>query len=258
MGKVHPTALIHPEAKLHESVEVGPYAVIGPKVRIGAGTRIGSHAVIEGRTELGERNRVFQFASVGAVPQDLKYAGEDTELIIGDDNQIREFTTLHIGTNGGGGITRIGNKNLFMAYSHVAHDCRLGDSCVLANSAALAGHVEVGNYVAFGGLSAVHQFTRIGDHAFIAGGAMVAMDVPPYCTAQGDRAELVGLNTVGLARHGFTDDQITRVKDAYKVLFRSKLGLNEAIAKLKAEYGGHAEIDVFLDFVVQSKRGLTR
>jgi UDP-N-acetylglucosamine acyltransferase len=258
MGKVHPTALIHPEAKLHESVEVGPYAVIGPKVRIGAGTRIGSHAVIEGRTELGERNRIFQFASVGAVPQDLKYAGEDTQLIIGDDNQIREFTTLHIGTNGGGGITRIGNKNLFMAYSHVAHDCRLGDSCVLANSAALAGHVEVGSYVAFGGLSAVHQFTRIGDHAFIAGGAMVAMDVPPYCTAQGDRAELVGLNTVGLARHGFTDDQIARVKDAYKVLFRSKLGLNEAIAKLKAEYGGHAEIDVFLDFVVQSKRGLTR
>jgi len=258
MGKVHPTALIHPEAKLHESVEVGPYAVIGPKVRIGAGTRIGSHAVIEGRTELGERNRVFQFASVGAVPQDLKYAGEDTQLIIGDDNQIREFTTLHIGTNGGGGITRIGNKNLFMAYSHVAHDCRLGDSCVLANSAALAGHVEVGNHVAFGGLSAVHQFTRIGDHAFIAGGAMVAMDVPPYCTAQGDRAELVGLNTVGLARHGFSDDQIARVKDAYKVLFRSKLGLNEAIAKLKAEYGGHAEIDVFLDFVVQSKRGLTR
>jgi len=258
MGKVHPTALIHPEAKLHESVEVGPYAVIGPKVRIGAGTRIGSHAVIEGRTELGERNRVFQFASVGAVPQDLKYAGEDTELIIGDDNQIREFTTLHIGTNGGGGLTRIGNKNLFMAYSHVAHDCRLGDSCVLANSAALAGHVEVGNHVAFGGLSAVHQFTRIGDHAFIAGGAMVAMDVPPYCTAQGDRAELVGLNTVGLARHGFSDDQIARVKDAYKVLFRSKLGLNEAIAKLKAEYGGHAEIDVFLDFVVQSKRGLTR
>ena len=258
MGKVHPTALIHPEAKLHESVEVGPYAVIGPKVRIGAGTRVGSHAVIEGRTELGERNRVFQFASVGAVPQDLKYAGEDTQLIIGDDNQIREFTTLHIGTNGGGGITRIGNKNLFMAYSHVAHDCRLGDSCVLANSAALAGHVEVGNHVAFGGLSAVHQFTRIGDHAFIAGGAMVAMDVPPYCTAQGDRAELVGLNTVGLARHGFSDDQIARVKDAYKVLFRSKLGLNEAIAKLKAEYGGHAEIDVFLDFVVQSKRGLTR
>ena len=258
MGKVHPTALIHPEAKLHESVEVGPYAVIGPKVRIGAGTRVGSHAVIEGRTELGERNRVFQFASVGAVPQDLKYAGEDTELIIGDDNQIREFTTLHIGTNGGGGITRIGNKNLFMAYSHVAHDCRLGNSCVLANSAALAGHVEVGSHVAFGGLSAVHQFTRIGDHAFIAGGAMVAMDVPPYCTAQGDRAELVGLNTVGLARHGFTDDQINRVKDAYKVLFRSKLGLNEAIAKLKAEYGGHTEIDVFLDFVVQSKRGLTR
>lgn len=258
MAKVHPTAVVHPEARLHDSVDVGPFAVIGPKVTLGADTVVGPHAVIEGRTTIGERNRIFQFASVGAVPQDLKYAGEDTELVIGDGNQIREFTTLNIGTAGGGGMTKIGNQNLFMAYSHVAHDCRVGSGCVIANSAALAGHVVLEDHVILGGLSAVHQFTRVGRHAFIAGGAMVAMDVPPYCTAQGDRAELAGLNTVGLARHGYTDDQIRRIKDAYKILFRSKLGLNEAISKLKAEYGGHPEIEVLLEFVSGSERGLTR
>ena len=254
----HATAIIHPEAQLDPTVEVGPYAVIGPKVRIGPGTRVGPHAVIEGDTTIGAKNRIFQFASVGAEPQDLKYAGEATKLVIGDENLIREFTTLHIGTSGGGGTTRIGNKNLFMAYSHVAHDCRIGNGCVLANSVALAGHVDLGDNVIMGGLSAVHQFTRIGKHAFIAGGSMVAMDVPPYCSAQGDRAELVGLNTVGLSRHGFSEEQINRIKDAYKILFRSKLGLNEAIAKLEAEHAGHAEIEALLDFVEDSKRGLTR
>src|SRR3954469_25408279 len=171
-GRVHPTAIIHPEAKLDPTVEVGPYAVIGPKVKLGEGTTVGPHAVIVGDTRIGKRNKVFQFASVGAEPQDLKYAGEDTQLVIGDDNLIREFTTLHKGTAGGGGVTRIGNKNLFMAYSHVAHDCSIGSGCVLANSAALAGHVEVADHVICGGLAAVHQFTRIGQHAFIAGGAM--------------------------------------------------------------------------------------
>ncbi|MGQ0504766.1 MAG: acyl-ACP--UDP-N-acetylglucosamine O-acyltransferase [Myxococcaceae bacterium] len=258
MSNIHPTAIVHPEAKLHTSVEIGPYAVIGPRVRIGGDCKVGPHAVIEGDTVIGERNRIFQFASVGAIPQDLKYAGEDTQLRIGDDNQIREFTTIHIGTAGGDGVTRIGNKNLFMAYSHVAHDCVIGSGCVFANSAALAGHVEIGDHVICGGLSAIHQFTRIGMHAFIAGGAMVAMDVPPYCTAQGDRAELVGLNTVGLTRAGYEEEQLTRIKDAYKILFRSKLGLNEAISKLKAEHGGHSEIDVLLQFVTSSKRGITR
>jgi UDP-N-acetylglucosamine acyltransferase len=258
MAQVHPTAVIHPDARLHETVEVGPYAVIGPKVTIGAGTRVGPHAVIEGRTTLGERNQVFQFASVGAAPQDLKYAGEDTQLVIGDENIIREFATLHIGTVGGGGVTRIGHRNLFMNYSHVAHDVVVGNGCILANSVALAGHVEIGDHVILGGLSAVHQFTRLGKHAFVAGGAMVAMDVPPYCTAQGDRAELVGLNTVGLARHGFTEEQQGRIKEAYKILFRSKLPLAEALAKLKAELGGHSEIDHLVDFVSSSKRGLTR
>jgi len=258
MAQVHPTAVVHPGARLHETVEVGPYSVIGEKVTIGAGTRVAPHVVIEGRTTIGERNRIFQFASVGGAPQDLKYAGEDTQLIIGDGNTIRESVTMNIGTVGGGGVTRVGNNNLFMAYSHVAHDCVVGNGCVIANGVALAGHVQLEDSVILGGLSAVHQFTRLGKHAFIAGGSMVVMDVPPYCTAQGDRAELAGLNVVGLQRHGFTEEQIGRIKEAYKILFRSKLQLAEAMDRLKAEMGGQSEIDYLVDFVNQSKRGLTR
>jgi UDP-N-acetylglucosamine acyltransferase len=258
MAQVHPTAVVHPGARLHETVEVGPYSIIGEKVTIGAGTRVGPHVVIEGRTTIGERNRIFQFASVGGAPQDLKYAGEDTQLIIGDGNTIRESVTLNIGTVGGGGVTRVGNNNLFMAYSHVAHDCAVGNGCIVANSVALAGHVQLEDSVILGGLSAVHQFTRLGKHAFIAGGSMVVMDVPPYCTAQGDRAELAGLNVVGLQRHGFSEEQIGRIKEAYKILFRSKLGMAEAVARLKAELGGNPEVDHLIEFVSQSKRGLTR
>ncbi|WP_309897558.1 acyl-ACP--UDP-N-acetylglucosamine O-acyltransferase [Archangium sp.] len=258
MAQVHPTAVVHPGARLHETVEVGPYSVIGEKVTIGAGTRVAPHVVIEGRTTIGERNRIFQFASVGGAPQDLKYAGEDTQLIIGDGNTLRESVTMNIGTVGGGGVTRVGNNNLFMAYSHVAHDCVVGNGCVIANGVALAGHVQLEDSVILGGLSAVHQFTRLGKHAFIAGGSMVVMDVPPYCTAQGDRAELAGLNVVGLQRHGFTEEQIGRIKEAYKILFRSKLQLAEAMDRLKAEMGGQSEIDYLVDFVSQSKRGLTR
>jgi len=258
MAQVHPTAVVHPGARLHETVEVGPYSVIGEKVTIGAGTRVAPHVVIEGRTTIGERNRIFQFASVGGAPQDLKYAGEDTQLLIGDGNTIRESVTMNIGTVGGGGVTRVGNNNLFMAYSHVAHDCVVGNGCVIANGVALAGHVQLEDSVILGGLSAVHQFTRLGKHAFIAGGSMVVMDVPPYCTAQGDRAELAGLNVVGLQRHGFSEEQIGRIKEAYKILFRSKLQLAEAMDRLKAEMGGQSEIDYLVDFVSQSKRGLTR
>ena len=258
MAQVHPTAVVHPGARLHETVEVGPYSVIGEKVTIGAGTRVAPHVVIEGRTTIGERNRIFQFASVGGAPQDLKYAGEDTQLIIGDGNTLRESVTMNIGTVGGGGVTRVGNNNLFMAYSHVAHDCAVGNGCIIANGVALAGHVQLEDSVILGGLSAVHQFTRLGKHAFIAGGSMVVMDVPPYCTAQGDRAELAGLNVVGLQRHGFSEEQIGRIKEAYKILFRSKLQLAEAMDRLKAEMGGQSEIDYLVDFVGQSKRGLTR
>lgn len=257
-GSIHPTALIAAGAQLHPSVEVGPYAVIGADVRIGAGSTVGPHAVLQGSTTLGEGNRVFQFASVGAIPQDLKYAGEPTALVIGDGNQIREFSTLHIGTAGGGGVTRIGNQNLFMAYSHVAHDSQVGSRCVFANGATLAGHVEIGDFVTLGGLSAVHQHTRIGAHAFIAGGSMVVMDVPPFCVAQGDRAELAGLNLIGLQRHGFDEDQLARIKDAYRILFRSKLPLEEAVSQLRVEFGGHPEVERLLTFVTTSKRGLTR
>jgi len=255
---VHPTAIVAPGAKLHATVEVGPYAVIGPQVSIGAGTTVGPHAVIEGRTRLGERNKVFQFASVGAQPQDLKYAGEDSALEIGNENLIREFTTLHKGTTGGGGVTRIGNGNLFMAYAHVAHDCQVGNGCVFANAATLGGHVEIGDHVILGGLAAVHQFTRVGQHAFIAGGSMVVMDVPPFCTAQGDRAELAGINGIGLARHGFTEEQIGRVKEAYRILLRSKLPLEEAVERLRTELGDQSEIQTLLGFVTTSQRGLTR
>jgi UDP-N-acetylglucosamine acyltransferase len=257
-GPIHATAIVAKGAQLHPSVVVGPFAVIGPEVRIGAGSTVGPHAVLEGRTTLGEKNRVFQFASVGAIPQDLKYAGEPTALEMGDGNQIREFSTLHIGTAGGGGVTRIGNNNLFMAYSHVAHDSQVGNRCVFANGATLAGHVEIGDFVTLGGLSAVHQYTRIGHHAFVAGGAMVVMDVPPFCVAQGDRAELAGLNVVGLQRQGFTEEQLGRIKDAYRILFRSKLPLEEAVSRLRVEFGGQSEIDRLLDFVTSSKRGLTR
>ena len=255
---IHPTAVVDRHAELDSTVQVAPYAVIGAKVKIGPRTRVGPHAVIEGDTTIGADNVVFQFASVGAIPQDLKYAGEATRLVIGDANQIREFTTVHIGTAAGGGVTRLGNRCLLMANSHVAHDVQLGDGCILANSTALAGHVVVEDHVIFGGLSAVHQFTRIGRLAFVSGGAMVTQDVPPYVTVQGDRAEVVGLNTVGLTRARLDEHAIARVKGAYKIVFRSKMGLREAVAHVKAEYGGHAEIDHFVAFLEGSQRGIAR
>ena len=255
---IHPTAIVDRGAELDSSVEVGPYAVIGPKVRIGARTRVGAHAVIEGDTTIGEGNQIFQFAALGAIPQDLKYAGEPTKLVIGDHNQLREFCTVHIGTAQGGGVTRIHDKCLLMANSHVAHDVDLGSGCILANSSALAGHVKVEDRVIFGGLSAVHQFTRIGRLAFVSGGAMVTQDVPPYVTVQGDRAVEAGINTVGLTRAGFSPDALARVKSAYKILYRSKLGLREAVAHVKAEHGGHPEIDHLVAFLDGSERGIAR
>lgn len=255
---VHPTAVIAPGAELDPSVQVGPYAVIGPKVKIGPDTTVGAHAVIEGDTSIGRGNRIFQFAAIGAIPQDLKYAGEATSLVIGDHNQIREFVTLHIGTAGGGGVTRVGDKNLFMAYSHVAHDCQVGSGCVFANSVALGGHVVIEDFAICGGLSGIHQFVRVGRHVFVAAGASVTMDVPPYCTVQGDRAQLAGLNTVGLTRNGYSPEQLARIKDAYRVLFRSQLGLREALAKVRADHGGNLEIDRLVAFIESSERGIVR
>ena len=256
--RIHPTAVIEKGAELDSSVEVGPYAVIGPRVRIGARTRVGPHAVIEGDTQIGEGNQIFQFAAIGAIPQDLKYAGEPTKLVIGDGNTFREFCTVHIGTAQGGGVTRITSKCLLMANSHIAHDVQLGEGCILANSVALAGHVVVEDHAIFGGLAAVHQFTRVGRLAFISGGSMVTQDVPPYVTVQGDRAEVAGINTVGLTRAGFDEHAMMRVKSAYKILYRSKLGLREAVARVKAEHGGHAETDHLVAFLEGTERGIAR
>ncbi len=255
---IHPTAIVEPGARVDPSCEIGPYAVIGPRVALGPRNVVGPHAVVEGDTSLGEGNRVFSHAVIGGIPQDLKYGGEPTRLVVGDRNQFREFCTVHIGTAGGGGVTRIGSGCLFMANSHVAHDCAIGDGAIVANSVALAGHVTLEDHVHVSGLAAAHQFVRIGRLAFVSGLTGLVMDVAPYCTVAGARAELVGLNTVGMQRGGMTEEQIGRVKQAYKVVFRSNLQLAEALAQLRSELSGHAEIDHFVRFLERSERGVTR
>ncbi|MDW7643596.1 MAG: acyl-ACP--UDP-N-acetylglucosamine O-acyltransferase [Desulfuromonadales bacterium] len=255
---IHSTAIISPGAQLDPTVEVGPYAVIGEHVRIGAGTVIGPHTVIEGWTEIGKNNRIFQFASVGAVPQDLKFHGEKSFLRIGDGNTIREFATLHRGTEDGGGETIVGNQCLLMAYSHVAHDCIVGNQVILANGATLAGHVQVDDHAILGGLSAVHQFTRVGCHVMISGGSMVAQDIPPYTIAQGDRAKTVGLNLIGLKRRGFSDEAVRGIKQAYKLIFRSGLRMEDALSKIDQDIVKTPELQVFIDFIQNSQRGIAR
>lgn len=258
MSKIHPTAIVADGAQIAESVEIGAYAVIGPQVKIGEGSWVGPHVVIEGDTSIGKNNRIFQFAAIGAAPQDLKYKGQPTKLVIGDENQIREFTTLHIGTEEGGGVTRIGDRCLLMAYSHVAHDVQIGNGVILANSTNLGGHVIVEDHVIFGGMTAAHQFVRVGRHAFISGKTGVGMDVPPYCTVAGHHAELAGLNTVGLARHQYSEDQIRNIKSAYRTLFRMKLGLKEAIARVREELPDDPNVEHMLNFIEGSERGVTR
>lgn len=255
---IHSTAIIHPGADIDPSVEVGPYAVIGEHVSIGTGTKVGPHAVVEGWTTIGQDNVIFQFASIGADPQDLKFAGEKSFLEIGDRNRIREFVTIHRGTADGGGLTQIGDDCLFMAYSHVAHDCKVANHVIMANAATLAGHCEVDDYAILGGLSAVHQFTRIGCHVMISGGSMVAQDITPYCIAQGDRAEIAGINLIGLKRRGFSDLALAQIKNAYKVIFRQNLRLEEAIAKLDELTDLTAEAKLFIEFIRSSQRGIAR
>jgi len=255
---IHTSAIVHPSARIEEGVEIGPFAVIGEHVSIGGGTTVGPHAVIEGWTEIGRDNRIFQFASVGAPPQDLKFHGEKSQLRLGDRNTVREFVTLHRGTESGGGETVVGDDCLFMAYSHVAHDCIVGNRVILANGATLAGHVQVDDFAILGGLSAVHQFARIGAHAMISGGAMVAQDVPPYCIAQGDRARTVGINLVGLKRREFSDEALRSVKQAYKLIFRSGLRLEEALDRIAGEVSSCPELTTFVDFIRDSERGIAR
>jgi UDP-N-acetylglucosamine acyltransferase len=255
---IHPTAVIEPGAQIDPSCEIGPYAVIGGQVRLGPGNTVGSHAVLSGHTTLGAGNRIFPHAVLGGIPQDLKYRGEATTLVIGDRNTFREYATVNTGTAGGGGVTRIGTGGLFMASSHVGHDCQIGDGAIFANSAALAGHVVVEDHVHIGGLSAVHQFCRIGRFAFVGGMSGVGMDVAPYCTVSGARAELAGVNVIGMQRAGMAEEEIGRIKQAYKVVFRSNLGLQEAIAELTDELAGYPEIDHFIRFLQGSQRGITR
>ena len=256
---IHPTAIVDPGAKLDPTVTVGPYAVIGEHVSVGPGTTVGPHTVIEGRTEIGADNQIFQFASIGAVPQDLKFHGEESTLKIGDRNKIREFVTIHLGTDDGGGVTTVGNDNLFMAYSHIAHDCVVKDHVILANCATLAGHVEVDNFAILGGLSAIHQFTRIGCHVMASGGSMIAQDVAPYSIVQGDRATTVGINLTGLKRRGYSAEALSNIKQMYKLVFRANLKLEEAIEKIAVEFPvDAAEVATYLEFLKQTTRGLAR
>ena len=256
---IHSTAIIASGAELDSAVSVGPYAVIGKYVKIGAGTTIGPHAVIEGRTEIGCDNQIFQFTSIGAVPQDLKFSGEVTYLKIGSRNRIREFVTIHLGTKTGNGITTVGDDNLLMAYTHVAHDCVVKDHVVMANAATLGGHVEVDDYVILGGLSAVHQFTRIGCHVMASGGSMIGQDIAPYSIVQGDRARLAGLNLTGLKRRGFSPQSLANIKKMYKIVFRSNLNLSDAVAQVEEQFDTSlGEVATYLDFLKRSERGLAR
>lgn len=255
---IHETAIIAKGAEIDSNVSIGPYAVIGEHVKIGSGTTVGPHAVIEGRTEIGQDNHIFQFASVGAIPQDLKFHGEESTLSIGDRNKIREFVTIHLGTEDGGGKTTVGNDNLFMAYSHIAHDCIVGNHVILANAATLAGHVEVDDFAIMGGLSAVHQFCKVGCHVMASGGSMINQDVVPYTIVQGDRAKTVGLNLVGLKRRGFSADVLKNIKQAYRLVFRSGMQLEDALTKIDNELESSKELSVFVDFIKGSERGLAR
>jgi UDP-N-acetylglucosamine acyltransferase len=255
---IHPTALVAPGAEIDPSCEIGPGAVIGPRVRMGRANSVGAHAVVDGSTTLGSGNRIFAHAMVGAPPQDLKYRGEETRLEMGDGNVVREFVSLHTGTVGGGGVTRIGNQCLLMASSHVAHDVQLGDRCIVATFCALAGHVVAEDGAIFGGVSAVQQFTRIGRLAYIGGLTGVNMDVAPYLMVSGARAEVVGINVVGLQRAGFSEEQVGRVKEAYRIVFRSKLSLQEALEQVRSDMGQHPEIAHWVRFIEGAERGIMR
>ena len=258
---VHPTAIVHPKAKLSAGVSVGPYSVIGEHVTIGPRTVVGVHCVIEGRTTIGAECQLFTGAVIGSIPQDLKYQGEETELVIGDRNKFREYVTVNPGTVGGGGKTVIGSDCLLMAYSHVAHDCRIGDGIVIANSAALAGHITVEDRAVIGGLVGVHQFVRIGTMAIVGGCSRVNQDVPPYSTCVGYPAKVFGMNSEGLRRAGISNDVKTRLHRAFRVLFQSKLSMSHALEQVATDLGeqNHCpELQHLLEFIRQSKRGVCR
>ena len=261
---IHPTAIVAPGASIDPSVSIGPYSVIGPNVTIGAGTTVGPHCVIEGRTTIGQDNRIFQFASLGGIPQDKKYAGEPCELVIGDRNTIREFTTFNIGSPGGGGVTRVGHDNWLMAYVHIAHDCVVGNHTIFANNAQIAGHVEVGDWSILGGFTVVHQFVRIGAHAMTAMCSLLFADQPPFVMSQGQPASARSMNYEGLRRRGFSPERIAAVKLIHKALYRDGLTLEaarERIAQLADEEPqARPDVDLMVGFLqgVSPQRGIVR
>jgi UDP-N-acetylglucosamine acyltransferase len=254
---IHPTAIIDPSAELGSEVQVGAYSIIGPNVKIASRSWIGPHVVIEGYTTLGEECEVFQFASVGAKPQDLKFKNEPSTLVIGSKNKIREYVTIQPGTSGGNMTTIIGDNNLFMANSHIGHDCVVGNNNILSNSVALAGHVTLENNVILGGLTGVHQFVRIGSYAFLGAGSMVSLEIPPYCIGQGDRCHLRGVNVVGMERSGFTPEEISAVRKTYRHLFSTTGHLQQKIEALPSELTNLSAVKVMLDFITSTSRGIS-
>jgi len=255
---IDPRAIVSPKAELAADVTVGPFSIIGPDVVIGAGSQVGPHVVINGPTRIGKDNRVFQFASIGDAPQDKKYKGEPTRLVIGDRNVFRESCTINRGTTHDKGVTTIGSDNLFMAYSHVAHDCVLGNNLIFANCATLGGHVEIGDWVILGGMAAIHQFCKVGAHAFIAGGAIVTRDVPTYVMVAGNPAAPHSVNSEGLKRRGFSPQQVRNIKNAFRVLYRSELKLSDAVVQLKQLGASQPEVAVFAEFIGTSERSIVR
>ena len=255
MNNIHKTAIIEDGAILGENITIGAYTIIGKDVKIGDGTVIDSHTVIAGKTTIGKNNHIFSHASIGTIPQDLKFNGEDVELIIGDNNKIREYTLFNPGTSGGGSVTRIGNNNLFMGYVHVAHDCIIGNNCIFANGATLAGHVECDDFVVVGGLTPIHQFCKIGTQAMIGGASAIAQDIPPFCLAEGNKAVLRGLNLTGLRRRFESREDIDAIKQAYKELFESGKPLQD-VAKNLLENSGNKYVKELANFVLTTKRGI--
>lgn len=255
-GRIHPTAVIAPGAKIARTAGVGPFTIIGEKVEIGENTSIGAHNVIDGWTKIGARCRIFHSTCIGVEPQDLKYAGEKTNVEIGDENTIREFVTIHRGTDAKW-VTRIGSHNLLMAYVHVAHDCDIGNHTIIANAVNLAGHVTVQDYASIGGVTPIHQFARIGSHAYIGGGSRVPQDVPPFMLAAGNPIRVVGINQVGLERRGFSTETRNALRKAYKILYRSEKNVTQAVAAIREELPELPEIRYLVDFIESSERGIT-
>jgi UDP-N-acetylglucosamine acyltransferase len=261
-AEIHPTAIVDPSATIGKNVQVGPYCIIGPHVRIGEDTVLGPHCVVDGHTTIGTQNTFYRFCSVGGMPQDKKYAGEQTRLEIGDRNMFREYVTLNTGTVQDGGVTRIGSDNWVMAYVHVAHDCQIGSQVILANGVQMGGHVHVGDWAIVGGLAAVHQFGKIGAHAMVGGSSALHMDVPPYVMGSGNPCVPVGVNTEGLKRRGYSPEAIAALRDAYKILYRRGLTLEQAREQLVERQASDADaasaIQVLLDFLATSTRGIIR